>query len=109
MTVRAVAQRCQARARRGVDFGEFNHIRELEVWMKRRDGQLGAPLPMLDFDMGEGEVLGSGQKDFVGAHITGYVAFDAPGTYRFRVTSNDGVRGQFDMRLLSTRPLDRKG
>ena len=73
-------------------FGEFNHIRELEVWMRRRNGQLGAPLPMLDFDMGKGEVLGSGQKDHVGTHITGYIAFDAPGTYRFRVTSNDGVR-----------------
>ena len=72
--------------------GAFSHVRELEVWMERRNGQPGVPLAMLDHDMGRGEVLGSGREDYVGAHITGFMAFDAPGTYQFRVTSNDGIR-----------------
>jgi hypothetical protein len=42
--------------------------------------------------MDNGRVLTSESDDFVGAHITGYLRFDATGTYRFQVTNNDGVR-----------------
>lgn len=73
-------------------FAKFNHVRELETWMKYRDGKPGAPLSALDFAGGAGDVLTSGSDDLVGARITGYIKFERPGPYRFQVTSNDGVR-----------------
>ncbi len=73
-------------------FAKYNHIRELETWMKYKDGKPGDPIAMLDSKAGAGAVLTSGVDDLVGAHITGYIGFDAPGAYRFEVTSNDGVR-----------------
>jgi len=73
-------------------FAKYNHVRELESWMKYKDGKPGDPIPMLDTDAGSGAVLTSGVTDLVGAHITGYVGFESAGTHRFQVTSNDGVR-----------------
>ena len=73
-------------------FAKYNHIRELETWMKYKKGKPGDPIPKLDYKVDSGPVLTSGVEDLVGAHITGYIGFDAPGTYRFQVTSNDGVR-----------------
>ncbi len=73
-------------------FAKYNHIRELETWMKYKDGKPGDPIPMLDSKAGSGAVLTSGVDDLVGAHITGYIGFDDPGAYRFQVTSNDGIR-----------------
>lgn len=73
-------------------FAKYNHVRELESWMKYKDGKPGDPLPMLDWKVGTGPVLTSGVKDLVGAHITGYIGFESPGTYQIKVTANDGVR-----------------
>lgn len=73
-------------------FAKYNHIRELETWMKYKKGKPGDPIAMLDSKVGAGTVLTSGVDDLVGAHITGFIGFDAPGTYRFQVTSNDGIR-----------------
>ena len=73
-------------------FAKYNHIRELETWMKYKKGKPGEPIAMLNAKFGTGAVLTSGVDDLVGAHITGYIGFEAPGTYRFQVTSNDGVR-----------------
>jgi hypothetical protein len=73
-------------------FAKFNHIRELETWMKYRDGKSGKPIPMLNYNVGKGNVLTSDIDELVGAHINGYIHFEAPGTYKFKVTSNDGVR-----------------
>jgi len=73
-------------------FAKFNHIDRLVDWMKYDDGVPGEPLPMLDYDVGMGNVLTTTSSDMVGAHITGFIAFTEPGTTRLRVTSNDGVR-----------------
>ena len=74
-------------------FAKFNHIRELETWMKYKDGKAGTPLPALDYKSGlEDDILTSSSDNLVGAHIRGYINLDKPGVYHFRVTSNDGVR-----------------
>lgn len=73
-------------------FNRFTHIAELEDWMRTDDGMAGKPLPMLDYDMGIGNVLTSTASDLVGARITGFIELAQTGTYTFRITSNDGVR-----------------
>lgn len=73
-------------------YAKFNHVREIESWMKYKPGKPGAALAALNFAGGVGKVLTSGADDLVGARITGYIKFERPGTYRFQVTSNDGVR-----------------
>lgn len=73
-------------------FAKYNHIRELESWMKYKAGKPGDPIAMLDSKVGSGAVLTSGVTDLVGAHITGYLGFESAGAYRLQVTSNDGVR-----------------
>lgn len=73
-------------------FAKYNHIKELETWMKYKDGKPGTPIAMLDSNAGSGEVLTSGASDLVGAHILGYLRLDFAGSYSFRVTSNDGIR-----------------
>ena len=70
----------------------FDTVRDLEGWMRYKDGKQGPALETLNHDMGKGAVLTSGSKDLVGAHITGYLRLAEPGTYRFQVTNNDGVR-----------------
>lgn len=70
----------------------FDSVRDLESWMTYRSGKPGAPLDKLSYDVGAGDVLTSDASDLVGAHITGFLLLDKPGTYRFQVTNNDGVR-----------------
>lgn len=72
--------------------GVFNNISELVEWMRQEEGKPGAPIPMLDYQVGIGNVLTSSSDDFVGAHITGLIEFPAAGTYELQITSNDGVR-----------------
>jgi hypothetical protein len=73
-------------------FAKLNHIDELVGWMKVEDGIEGTPLPMLDYKDSPGNVLTTTNADLVGAHITGFIEFAEPGTYRLQVISNDGVR-----------------
>ncbi len=73
-------------------YAKYNHIRELETWMKYKDGKPGEPIALLDAKAGTGKVLTSGSADLVGAHIKGFLRFDEAGTHRFQVTSNDGIR-----------------
>ena len=59
----------------------------------RKDSAKGEPLPNLDFRGGDGKpVLNQRHKDYVAAIITGYIYFSSPGTYMFKIRSNDGVR-----------------
>lgn len=67
-------------------------IRELIEWTDYKKGRKGPPIVRLDNNVGKGNVLTSGQDDGVGAHITGYLRIDKPGSYIFLVNSNDGVR-----------------
>ncbi len=70
----------------------FRHVDELVDWQGYKDGKKGPVLSQLDYRVGTGPVLSSGHSDGVGAHITGLINFDVPGTYAFSVQSNDGVR-----------------
>ena len=49
------------------------------------------PLPNLDY-VGNDKVLTSDYVEGVGADIEGFIKLDAPGTWKFQVNSNDGVR-----------------
>jgi hypothetical protein len=73
-------------------YGTFDHVRDLVSFMAYKDGDPGAPLTSLSHDDGAAKVLTSAADDLVGAHITGYLRLRTPGTYRFQVTTNDGVR-----------------
>lgn len=70
----------------------FDHVDQLAAFIGSQPGKEGAPLPNLDAVMGPGNVLGTTSGDFVGARISGLIAFERPGTYSLQVTSNDGVR-----------------
>jgi len=74
-------------------YGDFDHVDKVLEYASRKDSAQGAPLVNLDFRGGAGKpVLNQKHKDFVAALITGYIYFSAPGTYMFKVRSNDGVR-----------------
>lgn len=74
-------------------YSRFEHIDELESAIRRgEDATPGGALPTIDYKSGAGRALTSSAADLVGAHITGYVHFDKPGTWTLMVTSNDGVR-----------------
>jgi len=73
-------------------YGTFDNIRDLEGSMRYKDGGKGTAIETLSHHMDKGRVLTSESEDFVGAHISGYLHLEAPGTYRFQVTNNDGVR-----------------
>ena len=70
---------------------KFNSIDELISWMDYKKGKPGKPIEQLDYKVGLGKVLTSNSKDYVGAHIVGFIHLEKTGTYNFEVTSNDGV------------------
>ncbi|MZR30558.1 PA14 domain-containing protein [Sneathiella litorea] len=70
---------------------KVNSIRELEENMGYMDGKPGTPLPMLNYQVGAGNVLTSNSNDMVGAIIKGFIKMEQPGRYVFMVHSNDGV------------------
>ncbi|MBL4907889.1 MAG: hypothetical protein JKX94_10595 [Sneathiella sp.] len=71
---------------------QFNHITELIQWMDYKDGWSGDPIPMLNYQVGAGNVLTTSSNDMVGADITGLINFERSGSYTIMVQSNDGVR-----------------
>lgn len=85
-------------------YSKFNHIDELLTWMDYSSGKVGPPLERLYSKVGKGDVLTSGSKDLVGAVITGFLRFDAPGLYHLRVMSNDGVRITLDGEMVFEDP-----
>lgn len=72
-------------------FNEFNDTREILDWAKYKDGVKGEPILILDYFVGDGDVLTSGRADEVGADIRGYINFPVAGTYTIAMRSNDGV------------------
>lgn len=71
---------------------KFDSLREIEdmaTWSKPSEG---APLPMLDYNVGRGAVLSNHNEDLVGAFIDGFIKLEQMGTYFFAVQHNDGVR-----------------
>jgi hypothetical protein len=72
-------------------YNEFNDTREITDWAKYKPGHPGEPIPMLDYWVGDGDVLTSGRADEVGAHIVGLIHLAKAGDYTFAMNSNDGV------------------
>ncbi|MEK9660638.1 MAG: PA14 domain-containing protein [Alphaproteobacteria bacterium] len=70
---------------------KFSDTREITEIAEYRKGTPGEPIAMLDYWVGDGEVLTSGRTDFVGAHITGFIHLSKQGTYTFTTHSNDGI------------------
>ncbi len=71
---------------------EYTHIRELIEMMDYQKGVQGAPIPMLNYQVGQGILLTTTTTDLMGADITGYINMSKKGRYTFLVQSNDGVR-----------------
>ncbi len=46
---------------------------------------------ILNYFVGDGDVLTSGRADHVGADIRGFMKFPVAGTYTIAMQSNDGV------------------
>ena len=72
-------------------FNRFNETREIPDWAKYKPGVKGEPILLLDYFVGDGDVLTSGRADGVGADINGYINFPVAGTYTIAMQSNDGV------------------
>lgn len=72
--------------------GRFSTLGEMMGIIGKSAGDKGAPLPTLDYQGPEGSlVMTSTRRDTVGALINGFIKFPEPGTYVFKVMSNDGV------------------
>lgn len=72
-------------------FNKFDHTREIPEWAKYKPGVKGEPILILDYFVGDGDVLTSGRADHVGSDIRGYINFSVAGTYTMAMRSNDGV------------------
>ncbi|MEX1036672.1 MAG: PA14 domain-containing protein [Sneathiella sp.] len=70
---------------------KVDSIKELEENMGYMDGTPGTPIPMLNYQVGNGNVLTANSNDMVGAIIKGFIKMEKPGRYVFMVHSNDGV------------------
>jgi len=70
---------------------QFDRLREFDEWMDYKKGKEGPDLPALNYSDTNGTVLSSTLKDKVAALIEGAIKLAEPGTYRFKVRSNDGV------------------
>jgi hypothetical protein len=73
-------------------FSLFRHVDQLVAWAKAHNGKAGAPLRMLNFNVGEGNVLTTEQDNGVGAVIEGLIHFPEAGVYELMIQSNDGVK-----------------
>ena len=71
----------------GYSIGYIQRLAEVRT-PARRDAP---PLPKLDY-VGDKNVMTSDYGEGVGADIEGFIKIDAPGTWKFQVNSNDGVR-----------------
>ena len=69
----------------------FTTVEQVQDWAETYDPFVGDPIHSLNYRSGEDDVLTSGQEDGVGAHITGFIRFDEPGTYSIAAQSNDGL------------------
>lgn len=71
-------------------FSFFREIDDLEWYMGKNEGQVGKPLPALNYRTAGKSALTSGKTDGVGAEIEGLIHLAKAGTYAFSVRSNDG-------------------
>lgn len=71
---------------------KLDSIDQFLEWMEYDKGKSGTPIPMLNYQVGQGNVLTTTTNDLVGADITGFINFETSGTYTIMVHSNDGVQ-----------------
>ncbi len=71
------------------NYAMFQHVSEVP---KAGKGKPGKPLANLDHKTDTGNVLTADASMGVGALITGFIKLEKPGTYVFKVLSNDGVK-----------------
>ncbi|MFO0995726.1 MAG: PA14 domain-containing protein [Alphaproteobacteria bacterium] len=71
------------------NYAMFHYVNEVA---KAGKGKPGKPLANLDHKTDNGNVLTADASMGVGALITGFIKLDKPGTYVFKVLSNDGVK-----------------
>ena len=72
-------------------FNKFDSTEEIPGWAKYKPGVVGEPILILNYFVGDGDVLTSGRADHVGADIRGFMKFPVAGTYTIAMQSNDGV------------------
>lgn len=85
-------------------FNKFNDVAEIPEWAKSHPGAAGAAIPMLNYNMGPGNVLTSDRDTGVGAAIEGLIHFAQAGTYELMMQSNDGVKLEIGGKLIHLDP-----
>lgn len=71
-------------------FMQVRSVKEMKYWMQDK-GNVGAPLPMLNYRSGRDNVLSSNKPDGVMAAVAGFIKFDPAGTYKIWMRNNDGA------------------
>ena len=70
-------------------FDYYNHIDDIAGFS---GGQVGEPIMNIAHRTKKGNVLTADRPMGVGVHIRGMILLDEPGTYIFRIESNDGIK-----------------
>lgn len=73
------------------DYARRVHVDDVEVLS---NPVIGKPLDNIAHRTVDGKVLTAKRAMMVAAHIRGLIRFEAPGTYTFRIESNDGVKAR---------------
>ena len=73
------------------DYARRVHVDDIEVLS---NPVIGKPLDNIAHRTVDGMVLTAKRAMMVAAHIRGLIRFEAPGTYTFRIESNDGVKAR---------------
>ncbi len=71
------------------DYARRVHVDDIEVLS---NPVIGKALDNIAHRTVDGKVLTAKRAMMVAAHIRGLIRFEAPGTYTFRIESNDGVK-----------------
>jgi hypothetical protein len=69
-----------------------------------RLGRPGKPIPYLNHRFGEGNVFDSGTNRKIGIQMSGYLHLSRPGSYNFKVKSNDGIQILIDNHMIISDP-----
>jgi len=86
-------------------FSMVRNMRQLRRYAEPRKGDVGKPLPQLNYHTGYGKVLTTDRNIGVGAKIHGFIKFDKPGIYQLKVHSNDGVQLYLSGKLVFEDPV----
>ncbi len=85
-------------------YHDIENVGLLERLTGQVQGQIGAPLPKLDYSERSGNALTSTARTRVGAEITGFMKFPQTGRYAIAANSNDGIRIFIGGRMVTDSP-----